>query len=71
MKQRILSCLGTEQLFRLLGDSDTRVIMKTLGLVRNLLSTRQHIDVIMSEYSSQVMQVSSSAIVRENTFMQT
>ncbi|CAG4946798.1 unnamed protein product [Parnassius apollo] len=56
VKQRILSCLGTEQMFRLLGDSDTRVIMKTLGLLRNLLSTRQHIDAIMSEYSSQVMQ---------------
>ncbi|KAG6446589.1 hypothetical protein O3G_MSEX004520 [Manduca sexta] len=57
VKQRILCCLGTEQMFRLLGDSDTRVIMKTLGLLRNLLSTRQHIDAIMSEYSSQVMQV--------------
>ncbi|XP_013190820.1 armadillo repeat-containing protein 8 [Amyelois transitella] len=56
VKQRILNCLGTEQMFRLLGDSDTRVIMKTLGLLRNLLSTRQHIDAIMSEYSSQVMQ---------------
>lgn len=56
VKQRILCCLGTEQMFRLLGDSDTRVIMKTLGLLRNLLSTRQHIDAIMSEYSSQVMQ---------------
>ncbi|XP_026316772.1 armadillo repeat-containing protein 8-like isoform X2 [Hyposmocoma kahamanoa] len=56
VKQRILNCLGTEQMFRLLGDSDTRVIMKTLGLLRNLLSTRQHIDAIMGEYSSQVMQ---------------
>ncbi|XP_004931674.1 armadillo repeat-containing protein 8 isoform X2 [Bombyx mori] len=56
VKQRILCCLGTEQMFRLLGDSDTRVIMKMLGLLRNLLSTRQHIDAIMSEYSSQVMQ---------------
>ncbi|RVE53711.1 hypothetical protein evm_001603 [Chilo suppressalis] len=56
VKQRILCCLGTEQMFRLLGDSDTGVIMKTLGLLRNLLSTRQHIDAIMSEYSSQVMQ---------------
>ncbi|XP_028167531.1 armadillo repeat-containing protein 8-like [Ostrinia furnacalis] len=56
VKQRILCCLGTEQMFRLLGDSDTRVIMKTLGLLRNLLSTRQHIDAIMSEYCSQVMQ---------------
>ncbi|XP_072947203.1 armadillo repeat-containing protein 8-like isoform X2 [Epargyreus clarus] len=56
VKQRILTTLGTEQMFRLLGDSDTRVIMKTLGLLRNLLSTRQHIDAIMSEYSPQVMQ---------------
>ncbi|CAH0729971.1 unnamed protein product, partial [Brenthis ino] len=56
VKQRILSCLGTEQMFRLLGDGDTRVIMKTLGLLRNLLSTRHHIDAIMAEYSSQVMQ---------------
>ncbi|CAK1544927.1 unnamed protein product [Leptosia nina] len=56
VKQRILCCLGTEQMFRLLGDSDTRVIMKTLGLLRNLLSTRQHIDAIMNEFSSQVMQ---------------
>ncbi|XP_050666551.1 armadillo repeat-containing protein 8-like [Leptidea sinapis] len=56
VKQRILCCLGTEQMFRLLSDPDTRVIMKTLGLLRNLLSTRHHIDAIMSEYSSQVMQ---------------
>ncbi|KAL4702423.1 hypothetical protein ACJJTC_003048, partial [Scirpophaga incertulas] len=56
VKQRILCCLGTEQMFRLLGDADTRVIMKTLGLLRNLLSTRHHIDAIMGEYSSQVMQ---------------
>lgn len=32
--------------------------MKTLGLLRNLLSTRHHIDTIMNDYSSQVMQVS-------------
>ncbi|XP_023941674.2 armadillo repeat-containing protein 8 isoform X2 [Bicyclus anynana] len=56
VKQRILCTLGTEQMFRLLGDGDTRVIMKTLGLLRNLLSTRNHIDAIMAEYSSQVMQ---------------
>lgn len=56
VKQQILSALGTEQMFRLLSDCDTRVIMKTLGLLRNLLSTRHHIDAIMEEYSSQVMQ---------------
>ncbi|KAG7295792.1 hypothetical protein JYU34_020847 [Plutella xylostella] len=56
VKQRILCCLGTEQMFRLLGDADTRVIMKTLGLLRNLLSTKSHIDAIMQDYADQVMQ---------------
>lgn len=41
VKGEIVRCLGTEQLFRLLSDPDTNVLMKTLGLLRNLLSTRQ------------------------------
>nr|XP_033800071.1 armadillo repeat-containing protein 8 isoform X5 [Geotrypetes seraphini] len=40
IKTDILRCLSTEQLFRLLSDSDVNVLMKTLGLLRNLLSTR-------------------------------
>lgn len=40
VKGEIVRCLGTEQLFRLLSDPDTNVLMKTLGLLRNLLSTR-------------------------------
>uniref|UniRef100_A0A668UUV1 Armadillo repeat-containing protein 8 n=1 Tax=Oreochromis aureus TaxID=47969 RepID=A0A668UUV1_OREAU len=40
VKVEIVRCLGTEQLFRLLSDPDTNVLMKTLGLLRNLLSTR-------------------------------
>lgn len=40
VKVEIMRALGTEQLFRLLSDPDTNVLMKTLGLLRNLLSTR-------------------------------
>ena len=40
VKVEIVRVLGTEQLFRLLSDPDANVLMKTLGLLRNLLSTR-------------------------------
>lgn len=40
VKVEIVRGLGTEQLFRLLSDPDGNVLMKTLGLLRNLLSTR-------------------------------
>ncbi|KAF7649851.1 hypothetical protein LDENG_00134940 [Lucifuga dentata] len=56
VKLEILQSLGTEQLFRLLSDSDTTVLMKTLGLLRNLLSTRPHIDQIMSSHGTEIMQ---------------
>ncbi|CAL1582590.1 unnamed protein product [Knipowitschia caucasica] len=56
VKVEIVRCLGTEQLFRLLSDPDTNVLMKTLGLLRNLLSTRPHIDQIMSSHGMQIMQ---------------
>ncbi|XP_055906232.1 armadillo repeat-containing protein 8-like [Eupeodes corollae] len=56
VKTKIINCLGADKILELLNDSDTRVIMKTLGLLRNLLSKSLHIDDIMSEYSSQVMQ---------------
>ncbi|KAM4608506.1 armadillo repeat-containing protein 8 isoform 2-T2 [Polymixia lowei] len=56
VKVEIVRSLGTEQLFRLLSDPDTNVLMKTLGLLRNLLSTRPHIDQIMSSHGKQIMQ---------------
>lgn len=55
VKTKIIKSLGTDRIFQLLDDSDTRVIMKTLGLLRNLLSNTLHIENIMSEYSSQIM----------------
>ncbi|XP_072571175.1 armadillo repeat-containing protein 8 isoform X4 [Paramormyrops kingsleyae] len=56
VKVEIVRALGTEQLFRLLSDPDANVLMKTLGLLRNLLSTRPHIDQIMSSHGKQIMQ---------------
>lgn len=46
VKMEILRSLGTDQLFCLLSDTDANVLMKTLGLLRNLLSTRpvSHVD---------------------------
>ncbi|XP_014679339.1 PREDICTED: armadillo repeat-containing protein 8-like, partial [Priapulus caudatus] len=40
VKSSILVTLGTDQLFRLLADADVNVLMKTLGLLRNLLTTK-------------------------------
>ncbi|CAH0546237.1 unnamed protein product [Brassicogethes aeneus] len=57
VKNQILTTLGTDQIFRLLADSDTRVLMKTLGLLRNLVSPRTHADAMMAEHGPHVMQV--------------
>lgn len=56
VRTKIISCLGFERILKLLNDSDTRVIMKTLGLLRNLLSKSKDIDDIMSEHSTEVIQ---------------
>lgn len=47
LKTEILTNLGTDQMFRLLSDSNVNILMKTLGLLRNLLSTKpvNHINV--------------------------
>lgn len=50
--------LGTDQIFNLLSDSDVNILMKTLGLLRNLLSTKAHIDQIMFGHGKEIMQVS-------------
>ncbi|XP_055383782.1 armadillo repeat-containing protein 8-like [Condylostylus longicornis] len=56
VKTKIINSLGTDRILKLLNDSDTRVIMKTLGLLRNLLSKSTHIDDIMREHATDVMQ---------------
>ncbi|KAL3284207.1 hypothetical protein HHI36_018371 [Cryptolaemus montrouzieri] len=56
VKSQILNSLGTDQIFRLLADPDTRVLMKTLGLIRNLVSPRPHTDTMMALHGVQIMQ---------------
>jgi len=56
IKAQIMGALGTDQVFRLLSDSEVHVVMKTLGLLRNLLSNKQHIDHITAGYGKQLMQ---------------
>lgn len=56
IRSQILSGLGTDQLFRLLCDRDVNVLLKTLGLLRNLLSSKPHIDQMMTIHGTQVMQ---------------
>lgn len=41
---------------RLLNDHDPSIIMKTLGLLRNLVSPRPHTDAIMDIHGLQIMQ---------------
>ncbi|XP_031156731.1 armadillo repeat-containing protein 8 isoform X3 [Sander lucioperca] len=67
VKVEIVRSLGTEQLFRLLSDPDSNVLMKTLGLLRNLLSTRPHIDQIMSSHGKQIMQAVTLILEAEHS----
>lgn len=55
VKTEIINTLGTDRIFQLLSDPDTRVIMKTLGLLRNLLSSTVHIESIMSNHASEIL----------------
>lgn len=56
IKSQILNTLGTDQIFNLLSDSHINILMKTLGLLRNLLSTKPHIDYIMNFCGSDIIQ---------------
>lgn len=55
VKTEIINTLGTDRIFQLLSDSDSRVIMKTLGLLRNLLSSTVHIESIMANHASEIL----------------
>jgi len=56
IKVQIITALGADQIFRLLSDSDINVVMKTLGLLRNLVTHKSQIDHVMSLYGKQIMQ---------------
>lgn len=58
-----MNTLGPDTIITLLGDSDNRVIMKTLGLLRNLLSKSVDIENIMSNHSQKVMKAVSISFI--------
>ena len=51
-------CIGVtiEKLFQLLTEKNETLIMKTLGLLRNLISFRPHVDLIMTIYGTKIIQ---------------
>ena len=56
IKKFLLLFFLADQIFRLLSDSDINVVMKTLGLLRNLVTHKSQIDHVMSLYGKQIMQ---------------
>lgn len=67
IKSQIMTTLGTDQVFRLLSDTEIHVVMKTLGLLRNLLSNKHHIDHITNIYGKQLMQAVVLVLESEHT----
>ncbi|XP_060084533.1 armadillo repeat-containing protein 8-like, partial [Ylistrum balloti] len=67
VKTQIIETVGIELLFRLLSDPDPNILMKTLGLIRNLLSNKPHIDSIMSVYGNQIMQAAVFILEGDHT----
>lgn len=54
---QILNCLGTDQIFNLLKDHNLNIVLKTLGLLRNVLAADSQIDIIMKTYGNQIMEI--------------
>lgn len=53
-KSEILRILTLERIFTLLEDNDNNLILKTLGLLRNLLTTKNYIDHIMINHGKDI-----------------
>ena len=51
------AAITMEKIFQLLTEHDDNLIMKTLGLLRNLICTEPHIDQLMHIYGFDVMHV--------------
>lgn len=55
-KIKISQEITIEKLFQLLTEQDETLILKTLGLIRNLICYRTHIDLIMTNYGNKIVQ---------------
>lgn len=56
IKVQIIMTLGADQIFRLLSDGDNNIVLKTLGLLRNVVAHKNQIDHVMSLFGKQIMQ---------------
>jgi hypothetical protein len=56
IKDQVISRLENDNLFRLLSDPVVHIVLKTLGLLRNLLSDKSTIDEVMNSHGTQIMQ---------------
>lgn len=56
IKEQIISTITMDKLFQLLIEQDDTLVMKTLGLIRNLITNRVHIDQIMAGHGTKIIQ---------------
>ncbi|XP_064598318.1 armadillo repeat-containing protein 8-like [Liolophura sinensis] len=56
LKTHIITSVGPDRLLKLLSDPIPSILIKTLGLLRNLLSGKPHIDLLMNMYGKQMIQ---------------
>ena len=56
IKIHIITALGADQIFRLLSDADIAIVMKTLGLLRNVVAQKSQIDQVMDFFGKHIMQ---------------
>ena len=57
IKVQIITTLDADHatIFRLLSDSDINIVMKTLGLLRNVVAHKSQIDHVMSLFGKHIM----------------
>ncbi|XP_065361275.1 armadillo repeat-containing protein 8-like isoform X2 [Calliphora vicina] len=63
-KTNIINTFGVRRILRILNESNPLVLLKTLGLLRNLLCHTYHIELIMSSHSKDILD--GFCIVLEN-----
>lgn len=55
---QIINCLGTDQISNLiLKDKNLNVVLKTLGLLRNVLTSESQIDAVMKTYGKKIIEI--------------
>nr|CAB3223156.1 armadillo repeat-containing protein 8 [Phallusia mammillata] len=62
LKMEAMNILGVDLLFSLLTSTDYDIITKTLGVLNNVLTSKEHTDTVMSTLGDTVMQACAIAI---------